>query len=387
MRDVAALAGRQPEDGVPRRQRRARGLARRPRAGHRRRATGSTTGPTWPRATCAAPAPAPGSIGALVQDLSNSFSASLLRALEDSARRHGTAVLAASLDEERRPRGGARPRPGHPPGRRAGHHARERAAGLPRQPSCARARRPSSSTARRAASTPTRSPSTTTAGPAGRASTCWPRATAGSPRSSTSRASPPPRGGSPGSPTPTPSAACAPTRALVVTGLRSTDEATEVMHALLALDDPPTAVFTGAEHPLHRGGSRAGRARAAARGGPRRVRRLPAGRPARPAADRHPAGRRADRQDRRRPALRPDRRQHLARRGTSCTSRPSSCAAPARSHRRPPGRAWRPTLGATRVIEVRPLVGVSVSCGPMVRRSAVDAGTRRRRAKVMNGLK
>jgi LacI family transcriptional regulator len=30
----------------------------------------------------------------------------------------------------------------------------------------------------------------------------------------------------------------------VVTGLRSTDEATEVMHALLSLDDPPTAVFT-----------------------------------------------------------------------------------------------------------------------------------------------
>src|SRR6478752_580776 len=40
-----------------------------------------------------------GLIGALVQDLSNSFSASLLRALEDAARRHGTAVLAASLDE------------------------------------------------------------------------------------------------------------------------------------------------------------------------------------------------------------------------------------------------------------------------------------------------
>src|SRR5829696_4286024 len=40
-----------------------------------------------------------GLVGALVQDLSNSFSASLLRALEDSARRRGTAVLAASLDE------------------------------------------------------------------------------------------------------------------------------------------------------------------------------------------------------------------------------------------------------------------------------------------------
>ncbi len=41
-----------------------------------------------------------GLVGALVQDLSNSFSASLLRALEDSARLRGTAVLAASLDEE-----------------------------------------------------------------------------------------------------------------------------------------------------------------------------------------------------------------------------------------------------------------------------------------------
>jgi LacI family transcriptional regulator len=41
-----------------------------------------------------------GLVGALVQDVSNSFSASLLRALEDSCRRRGTAVLAASLDEE-----------------------------------------------------------------------------------------------------------------------------------------------------------------------------------------------------------------------------------------------------------------------------------------------
>lgn len=40
-----------------------------------------------------------GMIGALVQDISNSFSAGLLRALEDAARPYGTAVLAASLDE------------------------------------------------------------------------------------------------------------------------------------------------------------------------------------------------------------------------------------------------------------------------------------------------
>ncbi len=41
-----------------------------------------------------------GTIGALLQDISNSFSAALLRALEDVARGQSTAVLAASLDEE-----------------------------------------------------------------------------------------------------------------------------------------------------------------------------------------------------------------------------------------------------------------------------------------------
>lgn len=41
-----------------------------------------------------------GTIGALLQDLSNSFSAGLLRSLEDVARARSTAVLAASLDEE-----------------------------------------------------------------------------------------------------------------------------------------------------------------------------------------------------------------------------------------------------------------------------------------------
>jgi len=39
-------------------------------------------------------------VGALLQDLGNSFSSSLLRALEDAAREHQTAILAASLDEE-----------------------------------------------------------------------------------------------------------------------------------------------------------------------------------------------------------------------------------------------------------------------------------------------
>src|SRR6476469_2834515 len=41
-----------------------------------------------------------GTVGVLLQDVSNSFSASLLRALEDAARERDVAVLAASLDEE-----------------------------------------------------------------------------------------------------------------------------------------------------------------------------------------------------------------------------------------------------------------------------------------------
>ena len=39
-------------------------------------------------------------VGALLQDVSNSFSSSLLRSLEDGARARGVAVLAASLDED-----------------------------------------------------------------------------------------------------------------------------------------------------------------------------------------------------------------------------------------------------------------------------------------------
>jgi LacI family transcriptional regulator len=40
------------------------------------------------------------SVGALLQDLSNSFSATLLRAVEDEARPRGVAVLSASVDED-----------------------------------------------------------------------------------------------------------------------------------------------------------------------------------------------------------------------------------------------------------------------------------------------
>jgi LacI family transcriptional regulator len=39
-------------------------------------------------------------VGALLQDVSNSFSSALLRSLEDGARERGVAVLAASLDED-----------------------------------------------------------------------------------------------------------------------------------------------------------------------------------------------------------------------------------------------------------------------------------------------
>ncbi len=41
-----------------------------------------------------------GTIGVLLQDISNSFSAALLRALEDAGRDRGIALLASSLDEE-----------------------------------------------------------------------------------------------------------------------------------------------------------------------------------------------------------------------------------------------------------------------------------------------
>jgi LacI family transcriptional regulator len=41
-----------------------------------------------------------GVVGALVQDVSNSFSVGLLRSLEDAAREHQCVVLAASIDEE-----------------------------------------------------------------------------------------------------------------------------------------------------------------------------------------------------------------------------------------------------------------------------------------------
>ena len=154
-----------------------------------------------------------GLIGALVQDLSNSFSASLLRALEDSARRHGTSrcsrpastrapTVSRSSSTTWSPVGStgcvimpaserqdylvSELRSGTPPSSSTGRPRRRRRLGHRRQPSRRRGWRPS---------------------------TCSPRATAASRCSSTSRPSPPPRADSPGSPTPTPSAACGPTHA------------------------------------------------------------------------------------------------------------------------------------------------------------------------------
>ena len=57
--------------------------------------------PPQPRRQQPAPQPRPHRIiGALLQDVSNSFSASLLRSLEDAARDRQCVVLASSLDEE-----------------------------------------------------------------------------------------------------------------------------------------------------------------------------------------------------------------------------------------------------------------------------------------------
>jgi LacI family transcriptional regulator len=99
MRDVAALAGVSlktvsrvvnDEPGVKpevrvRVQEAASRLAYRPNltASNLRRSSGRT----W-------------TVGALLQDISNSFSSALLRSLEDVARERGVAVLAASLDED-----------------------------------------------------------------------------------------------------------------------------------------------------------------------------------------------------------------------------------------------------------------------------------------------
>ena len=132
MRDVAALGGREPEDGVARGQRRAGRLARRPRAGHGGRQPARL--PTQPGRQQPAPRRRPHRpdrrAGAGPVEL-------VLRQPSSSARglrappRHGGARRQPRRG--RRPRAGARPRPGDPPGRRAGDHAGERAPGLPRQ--------------------------------------------------------------------------------------------------------------------------------------------------------------------------------------------------------------------------------------------------------------
>ncbi|GAA4410666.1 LacI family DNA-binding transcriptional regulator [Fodinibacter luteus] len=185
-----------------------------------------------------------GLVGALVQDLSNSFSAGLLRALEDAARRRSTAVLAASLDEEaereealvhdlvtRRVDGLVL----MPASERQDYLVAELRTGTPavfvdRPPrgvdaDSVRVDNVEGSRAatehlldlghrRVAALLDIETIPTAEERRAGFTAAFTARGLRPDPR-------------------------------LVVPNLRSTDEATEVMHALLALDDPPTAVFTG----------------------------------------------------------------------------------------------------------------------------------------------
>jgi LacI family transcriptional regulator, galactose operon repressor len=184
-----------------------------------------------------------GLVGALVQDLSNSFSAGLLRALEDAARRHGTAVLAASLDEgadreqelvhdlvTRRVDGLVI----MPASLRQDYFISELRSGTPavfvdrpprgvdadsvtvdnhRGAKVAAEHLLAAGHRRIAALVDMRTIPTAARRLAGFTDAFTERGLRPDPR-------------------------------LLVTDLRSTDEATEVMHALLSLDDPPTAVFT-----------------------------------------------------------------------------------------------------------------------------------------------
>ena len=204
-----------------------------------------------------------GLVGALVQDLSNSFSASMLRALEDSARRRGTAVLAASLDEE-----------GDREEELVHDLVTRRVDGLVIMPASERqdylvaelrTGTPAVFVDRPPRGVDADSVTVDNVGWRGwRPSTSSRRVTAGSPPSWTWRRIATAARRHAGFADAFTERGLRPDPRLVVTDLRSTDEATEVMHALLSLDDPPTAIFTGAEHPLHGGGSRPGRARPAA---------------------------------------------------------------------------------------------------------------------------
>ena len=92
-------------------------------------------------------------IGALLQDVSNSFSASLLRSLEDAARERDMVIIAASLDEEADRERDAGRGPGAAPRGRPPAHAGDRPPGLPvrraAQRSAGRLRGPSAQRGRR----------------------------------------------------------------------------------------------------------------------------------------------------------------------------------------------------------------------------------------------
>ena len=186
MRDVAALAGRQPEDGVAGRQRRARRLPGRPRAGHRRGQPARLP----PQPGREQPAPhrrphrahrraRPGPVELVLRQ-----PAARPRGLRPPSRHRGAR---GQPRRGGRPRAGARPRPRHPPGRRAGHHAGQRAPGLPRHRAAhrhaGRLRRPPPARRRRRLGHRRQPPRWR----GWRPSTSSPRATAGSPRSSTCR--------------------------------------------------------------------------------------------------------------------------------------------------------------------------------------------------------
>ena len=91
MREVAALAGVSLKTVSRVVNREAGRVARRASPGSSGPCASSATGTTSRRATCGAANGSSAMVGALLQDVSNSFSASLLRSLEDAAPRPGRA--------------------------------------------------------------------------------------------------------------------------------------------------------------------------------------------------------------------------------------------------------------------------------------------------------
>ena len=120
--------------------------------------------------------------------------------------------------------------------------------------SCAPARRPSSSTAAPRGVDADSVTVDNLRGAGWRPSTCSRRATAGSPRSSTCETIPTAARRLAGFTDAYAERGLRPDPRLVVTGLRSTDEATEVMHAPARPRRPADRGLRRAQHPLHRGG-------------------------------------------------------------------------------------------------------------------------------------